>query len=353
MKKMSQNLGSLSFLSRFDPSEFYEIAKDLPSTIEINNIDLANSATNSSATSYDGNMIMNNIDRNSSYEDTPSAAVSAAADALDSNIEIIGTHLLVPQNSIAQMLEANKGILDSTIIDFDSFANILPTNNDTIIIPAASNLPSYETFYGPYNFRINIASSDIPVKKSASWTYSSKLNKLYSIPGVACPVEMSVSAMPPYGTQVRIMPIFSKFEHIQDLITRCENHKKSKEFSSDDFPDQALSHFVRCRHPMANYVQDMTSLRESVQIPFERPTTGSNSTTVLLQFMCYSSCIGGSQKPVRIVLTLEHNGEILGRNSFEVKICACPGRDRTTDEKKSNKEEKSAEKPSQNQKSND
>lgn len=47
-----------------------------------------------------------------------------------------------------------------------------------------------------------------------------------------------------------------------------------------DFPDQALSHFVRCRHPMANYVQDMSNLRESVQIPFERPT--SNITRYLL-----------------------------------------------------------------------
>ena len=91
-------------MSRIFSSEFYEIAKDLPSSIELNNIDLTNSATNSSATSYDANFIVNNIDRNSSYEDTASAEMIGASAALDTNIEIIGTHLLVPQNSLAQMV---------------------------------------------------------------------------------------------------------------------------------------------------------------------------------------------------------------------------------------------------------
>jgi hypothetical protein len=35
------------------------------------------------------------------------------------------------------------------------------------------------------------------------------------------------------------------------------------------------------------------------------------------------------------------SNEILARDSFEVKICACPGRDRTTDEKKTLKKNKS------------
>lgn len=29
------------------------------------------------------------------------------------------------------------------------------------------------------------------------------------------------------------MPIYSKAEHIEQVITRCENHKKSKEFDID------------------------------------------------------------------------------------------------------------------------
>lgn len=43
-----------------------------------------------------------------------------------------------------------------------------------------------------------------------------------------------------------------------------------------EFPDQALSHFVRIRHAQASYMQDMSSQRESVYVPFERPTSKPN-----------------------------------------------------------------------------
>lgn len=63
--------------------------------------------------------------------------------------------------------------------------------------------------------------------------FSVKLNKLYCHPNVACPIDISVSSLPPSGSVVRATPVFSKYEHIEQVVTRCENHKKSKEFDSD------------------------------------------------------------------------------------------------------------------------
>ena len=60
--------------------------------------------------------------------------------------------------------------------------------------------------------------------------YSKQLNKLYCFPGVSCPIDVSVSTLPPFGTIIRATPIYAKPEHVQENITRCENHKKSKEF---------------------------------------------------------------------------------------------------------------------------
>lgn len=62
-------------------------------------------------------------------------------------------------------------------------------------------------------------------------------------------------------------------------------------------------------------------------------SAGAEWVTNLFQFMCFSSCVGGlSRRPVQLIFTLEHGSRVLGRQSFEVRICACPGRDRRTDE---------------------
>lgn len=50
--------------------------------------------------------------------------------------------------------------------------------------------------------------------------------------------------------------------------------------------------------------------------------------------MCLGSCVGGpNRRPIQIVFTLECDNQVLGRRAVEVRICACPGRDRKADER--------------------
>ena len=56
--------------------------------------------------------------------------------------------------------------------------------------------------------------------------------------------------------------------------------------------------------------------------------------TEMFAFMCLSSFdFGLSKRPVEVIFTLEKDGKTLGRRVVEIRVCACPGRDRKSDER--------------------
>ena len=57
--------------------------------------------------------------------------------------------------------------------------------------------------------------------------------------------------------------------------------------------------------------------------------------TVFYRFMCFTSCVGSiARRPVNLVFTLESSVDslVVGRRTIELRTCACPGRDRRSDE---------------------
>ncbi|OWK08522.1 hypothetical protein Celaphus_00011022 [Cervus elaphus hippelaphus] len=125
----------------------------------------------------------------------------------------------------------------------------------------------------------------------AGHSYSPLLKKLYCQIAKTCPIQIKVSTPPPPGTAIRAMPVYKKAEHVTEVVKRCPNHELGRDFNEE-------------------------------------------FTTILYNFMCNSSCVGGmNRRPILIIITLEtRDGQVLGRRSFEGRICACPGRDRKADE---------------------
>ncbi|XP_066878582.1 tumor protein p73 isoform X5 [Kogia breviceps] len=192
-------------------------------------------------------------------------------------------------------------------------------------------IPSNTDYPGPHHFEVTFQQSS--TAKSATWTYSPLLKKLYCQIAKTCPIQIKVSTPPPPGTVIRAMPIYKKAEHVTEVVKRCPNHELGRDFNEGQ--SAPASHLIRVEgNNLSQYVDDPVTGRQSAMVPYEPPQVGTEFTTILYNFMCNSSCVGGmNRRPILIIVTLEtRDGQVLGRRSFEGRICACPGRDRKADE---------------------
>uniref|UniRef100_A0A6Q2X036 Cellular tumor antigen p53 n=1 Tax=Esox lucius TaxID=8010 RepID=A0A6Q2X036_ESOLU len=192
-------------------------------------------------------------------------------------------------------------------------------------------IPSNTDYAGTHTFDVSFQQSS--TAKSATWTYSTELKKLYCQIAKTCPIQIKVLTNPPQGAVIRAMPVYKKAEHVTEVVKRCPNHELSREFNDGQIAPP--SHLIRVEgNSHAQYLEDSITGRQSVLVPYEPPQVGTEFTTILYNFMCNSSCVGGmNRRPILIIVTLEtRDGQVLGRRCFEARICACPGRDRKADE---------------------
>jgi len=195
------------------------------------------------------------------------------------------------------------------------------------------SIPANTDYPGEFDFQIDFGELTDYAPKSAQYTYSKSLNKLFVKMNVTCPIRFKCATKQPIpGCLIRAVPVFKRPEHVTDVVTRCPNHR---------IPDEVhyipSGHLIRAESTNECHVNYHTAPdgRESVTVLYERPQVGAEYSTVLYKFMCLSSCVGGiNRRPLLTCFTLEKDGQVLGRRVVEVRICSCPGRDRSQEERR-------------------
>nr|XP_054768231.1 tumor protein 63-like [Lytechinus pictus] len=170
--------------------------------------------------------------------------------------------------------------------------------------------------------------------------YSPTLKKLFVDRDKPCPIQFKTTAAPPANCYIRVLPIFKQAENLAEVVSRCPNHVGPPDENSSN-------HLVLCSDPNTMYFTDQQSSRYSLLVPYTVPQVGTEFSKYLFTFKCFISCVGGlNRRKIQLVFTLESDtGSILGRQILDVRVCACPGRDRKSEEKSFEKNKAPQKKP--------
>ena len=217
-----------------------------------------------------------------------------------------------------------------------------PDLTHSVTFPSATcSNPSLEHYPGQYDFQ-SIFTKLSESSKNRHWDYSPLLSKLYIDMNKWVQVEFHVGTSPQPGLTIRLLPIFSDANYITQPVKRCPNHAELSDPTNENFP--YTKHLIRVAGDDITYQEDTTSGRLSVTFPVMAPAAGSERISKQIKFMCLGSDVGGiNRRPVKVLFTLETGeGQVVGRNVFDVRMCSCPKRDKQQEEEKHLKQEDQA-----------
>ncbi|XP_057300066.1 cellular tumor antigen p53-like isoform X2 [Hydractinia symbiolongicarpus] len=200
-------------------------------------------------------------------------------------------------------------------------------NNAMLHGSPVEQLPDTTKFPGVYDFKLSLGPHTESATKSADYTYSPSLEKLYVQRGAHCPFKFKTTSRPPPNSYVNILAVFKGNHVLSEPVRRCSNHAEGDDEGNPRY------HFIRANTRQAQY-DTSESGRLFLTIPYTGPPAGAEFQTELLSFMCFNSCghSSHSKRRIDVIFTLENNGQVLGRQVIEVRVCACPGRDRNNEE---------------------
>ncbi|TRY61980.1 hypothetical protein TCAL_01788 [Tigriopus californicus] len=183
---------------------------------------------------------------------------------------------------------------------------------------------------GGYDFDFTIYNDD--QSKAKNVVYSKMLNKLFVDVNKLFQIRYYIKSGSNLSDfQVRAIMVYSDTASYVEPVLRCPHHQAQESQETK----HKNSHVLWAQSSDAYYDEDATSKRNFVIVPLEEPHAGTNYASYFYKFTCLGSCMGGiNRRSTLVVLTLEKDGEVVGRQKFYVRICCCPLRDCKQEEAK-------------------
>ena len=134
--------------------------------------------------------------------------------------------------------------------------------------PAQPVLP--ESFGGTHNFVCYFDSEKVSdfqksphhpsftlqrAPKSAPYTWSTSLRKLFVKMDTPCPVNIRMTSHPPQGSVIKVTPVYRKNEHYGEVVERCPNHREKEQamqLKADD-NDKFKYDPDQCKHMVKSF----------------------------------------------------------------------------------------------------
>jgi len=160
-------------------------------------------------------------------------------------------------------------------------------------------LPDTTIFPGEYAFELSFGPQTDGATKSADFTFSYRLSKLYVQRGAHCPFKFKTRCPPPSSSYVRILPVFKGTHVLSEPVRRCSNHAEG----DDEGPRY---HFIRANNRNTQY-STTEGGRLFLTVPYTGPQVGAEYQVELLSFQCFNSCghSSHSKRRIDVIFTLE------------------------------------------------
>ena len=225
------------------------------------------------------------------------------------------------------------------------YSNNLSNCNDTPLIPFNKNVSD---FAGIYEFSVTFGEKTTHASKNAPFTYSDSLKKLFAnhqkkVPiGFTCKFGYSLDSNNTYS--IRTTMVFKQAADSNEVITRCPLHINDsfRHTSRNEVNSDNIKHLVMAEGQLGTNVFYLTDEAgyESTLVRYTQPSDGKYFT-IIYNFMCLTTCCNIKRRSTVLCFDLlDSIGQILARQSVDLVISTCPGRDRLKAEKKSSEDKK-------------